>query len=102
MANIFRKVNPIDNYLEIIEENNNNFVVNIGFKQLLIALCVIYKISNFCCHKNLNLQRKCIDFSSIIVLNLFRTSLIHPQCLHAFSNYRLKSFEKYTAHFYEE
>ena len=78
-------------------------VQNIGFKELLIAIPIIYKISQFCCHKNLNLQRKTIEFCSEVVYKLFSTSLIHPQHLLAFSTYRLKGFDNgYEKLFYEE
>ena len=32
LANIFRKVNPVDNYLEIVQENSDDMIQNIGFK----------------------------------------------------------------------
>jgi hypothetical protein len=103
LATIFRKVNPVENYLEILEENKDKMVVNIGFKELLIAVPIIYKISQFCCHKSLNLQRKTVEFCAEIVYKLFLTSLIHPQHLIAFSTYRLKSFDNgYEKLFYDE
>ncbi len=60
---------------------------------MLISIPILYKVSQFCCQTNLNLQRKTIEFSSDVVYKLFLTSLIHPQHLQAFGNYRLKGFD---------
>lgn len=76
-----------------MSENSESLVTNIGFKEVLIAISIIYKVSQFCCHKNLEFQRKTVDFTANLVHKLFFTSLVHPQQLLAFADYRLKGFD---------
>lgn len=47
LANIFKKVHPIQNYREILEERKVFLVNSVGEKEVLIGLNLLYKISKF-------------------------------------------------------
>lgn len=92
LATIFRKVQPIEHYQEILEENRPYLSRNIGQKEIVLALCLLYKVSRFTCGHRLQLQKLAAHFACHLAYCLFETSLEYPQAYLPYKDFRIKSF----------
>ena len=75
-----------------MEENQPYLVKNIGNREIIIALCLTYKLSNFGGFNKLNIQKACTHFSCHLAFSLFETSLDYPQTYEMFKDFRIKKF----------
>lgn len=57
LATIFKTVNPLEHHHEILTSQAPYLVQQVGNKETLLAICLLYKISNFTAAHQLHTQR---------------------------------------------
>ncbi len=67
-------------------------VSNIGQKEIVLAICLLYKVSRFACGNHLQLQKAAAHFACHLTYSLFETSLEYPQAYLPYKDFRIKSF----------
>lgn len=92
LATIFREVNPIEKYHAVIDSKKPFLVKAVGEKEVILAICLLYKIANFGCAHKLQIQRASSHFACHLAFSLFETSLDYPQTPEAFKDFRIRKF----------
>lgn len=71
LATIFKKVGPVDNYLEILSERKSFLVNSVGEREAVLSMNLLYKISKFGCFNRLESQYNCLELACSIGASLF-------------------------------
>jgi hypothetical protein len=90
IAAIFRTARPIENYLEVCKPRTTMLVTDVGWRETILSLTLLYKIAKFGAYHKLYYQYNCTKFAIRLTCALFETDLRHPQSLLGHARYRLK------------